>query len=255
MDRGDLFRLGLVKRSFIPELDIRILRKFTRYKLTSMRSSEKKRTQSVFTVCNVALDFVVSDMFGKSATLRSAFECRFTLIFAEFRKGSGSVAGDTPHVTGPTVPSYTPAFAPPQVVPMSENDHFPAAVTLDLIDDTVHTLHRFHHHSEGDAGRRQRGTGTDLPSTLHLQQLLRRGLPYEHRHSRHVYRHEYSDSVWKYEERDRKTPPTKEGSAVFSYGSAMAEVALQSEKFMKDRLVFFAKVLPRGLTDAYRGMK
>ena len=66
---GDLFRIGLVKSSFIPSLDIRILREFTRYryKLVSMRSSEKNRFQNAFTVCNVALDSVVSDMFGKSA--------------------------------------------------------------------------------------------------------------------------------------------------------------------------------------------
>ena len=31
-------------------------------------SSEKNRFQNAFTVCNVALDSVVSDMFGKSAT-------------------------------------------------------------------------------------------------------------------------------------------------------------------------------------------
>lgn len=67
---GDLFRIGLVKSSFIPDLDIRILREFTRYryKLVSMKSSEKNRFQNAFTVCNVALDSVVSDMFGKSAT-------------------------------------------------------------------------------------------------------------------------------------------------------------------------------------------
>lgn len=67
---GDLFRLGLVKSSFIPELDIRILRELTRYryKLTSMKSREKNRFQNAFTVCNVALDSVVSDMFGVSAT-------------------------------------------------------------------------------------------------------------------------------------------------------------------------------------------
>lgn len=67
---GDLFRLGLVPGSFIPTKDIRILREFTRYryKLTSMKSSEKNRFQNAFTVCNVALDSVVSDMFGKSAT-------------------------------------------------------------------------------------------------------------------------------------------------------------------------------------------
>ena len=67
---GDLFRLGLVKSSFIPSKDIRILRELTRYryKLTCMKSSEKNRFQNAFTVCNVALDSVVSDMFGKSAT-------------------------------------------------------------------------------------------------------------------------------------------------------------------------------------------
>ena len=67
---GDLFRIGLVKSSFIPAKDIRILRELTRYryKLTSMKSSEKNRFQNAFTVCNVALDSVVSDMFGKSAS-------------------------------------------------------------------------------------------------------------------------------------------------------------------------------------------
>lgn len=67
---GDLFRMGLVPGSYIPEKDIRILREFTRYrsKLVSMRSSEKCRFQNAFTVCNLTLDAVVSDMFGKSAT-------------------------------------------------------------------------------------------------------------------------------------------------------------------------------------------
>lgn len=67
---GDLFRLGLVPGSFIPPKSIRLLREFTRYrsKLVSMRSSEKNRFQNAFTVCNVALDSVVSDMFGKSAS-------------------------------------------------------------------------------------------------------------------------------------------------------------------------------------------
>ncbi len=67
---GDLFRLGLVPGSYIPCRDIRILREFTRYryKLVSCRSSEKNRYQNALTVCNVALDSVVSDIFGKSAT-------------------------------------------------------------------------------------------------------------------------------------------------------------------------------------------
>ena len=67
---GDLFRLGLVRGSYIPCKKIRILREFTRYryKLVSCRSSEKNRYQNSLTVCNVALDSVVSDVFGKSST-------------------------------------------------------------------------------------------------------------------------------------------------------------------------------------------
>jgi transposase len=66
---GDLFRLGLVPGSFIPPHIIRILRELTRYrfKLVGMRASERNRYQNCFTVCNVALDAVVSDMFGLSA--------------------------------------------------------------------------------------------------------------------------------------------------------------------------------------------
>ena len=66
---GNLFRMGLVPSSYIPGKDIRILREFTRYrsKLVSMRSSEKNRYQNAFTVCNLTLDAIVSDMFGKSA--------------------------------------------------------------------------------------------------------------------------------------------------------------------------------------------
>ncbi len=68
---GDFFRLGLVPGSFIPSKPIRVLREFTRYryKLVSMKSSEKNRFQNAFTACNIGLDSVVSDMFGKSATL------------------------------------------------------------------------------------------------------------------------------------------------------------------------------------------
>ncbi len=49
---------------------IRILREYTRYrsKLVACKSSEKNRFQNAFTVCNVALDAVVSDMFGNSAS-------------------------------------------------------------------------------------------------------------------------------------------------------------------------------------------
>jgi transposase len=67
---GDLFRLGLVPGSFIPPKDIRMLREYTRYesKLIGIRTGEKNRFRNSLTVCNVALDSVVSDIFGKSAT-------------------------------------------------------------------------------------------------------------------------------------------------------------------------------------------
>jgi transposase len=68
---GDLFRMGMVPGSYIPEKPIRILREYTRYrsKLVGCKSSEKNRFQNSLTVCNVALDSVVSDMSGKSASL------------------------------------------------------------------------------------------------------------------------------------------------------------------------------------------
>ena len=74
---GDLFRMDLVPRSYIPSKDIRILREFarSRSKLVSMRSSEKNRFQNAFTVCNLTLDAVVSDMFGKSATKMKSCRC------------------------------------------------------------------------------------------------------------------------------------------------------------------------------------
>jgi len=67
---GDLLRLGLVRDSYVPCKKIRILREYTRYryKLVSCRSSEKNRYQNALTVCNVALESVVSDIFGKSST-------------------------------------------------------------------------------------------------------------------------------------------------------------------------------------------
>ena len=68
---GDLFRFGLVPGSYIPEKLIRLLREYTRYraKLVTCKSGEKNRFQNAFTVCNIALDAVVTDMFGKSASL------------------------------------------------------------------------------------------------------------------------------------------------------------------------------------------
>lgn len=47
-----------------------MLREYTRYryKLVSYRSSEKNSYQNTLTVCNVTLDSVASDIFGKSST-------------------------------------------------------------------------------------------------------------------------------------------------------------------------------------------
>lgn len=66
---ADLFKLGIVRSSFIPSKDFRILREFTRYlyKLTCNRTSEKNRYTNALTVGNCKLDMVFSDIFGKSA--------------------------------------------------------------------------------------------------------------------------------------------------------------------------------------------
>ena len=67
---ADLFKLGLVRSSYIPSKDIRILREFTRYqyKLINTRSSKKNRFQNALTVGNCKIDMVFSDVFGKSAS-------------------------------------------------------------------------------------------------------------------------------------------------------------------------------------------
>ena len=67
---ADLFKFGIVRSSYIPEKDIRILREFTRYqfKLINIRSSEKNRFQNALTTGNCKLDLVFTDVFGKSAS-------------------------------------------------------------------------------------------------------------------------------------------------------------------------------------------
>ena len=67
---ADLFKLGLVRHSFIPVKNIRILRELTRYlfKLINMRSSEKNRLINALTVGNCKLDMTFSDVFGVSST-------------------------------------------------------------------------------------------------------------------------------------------------------------------------------------------
>lgn len=66
---ADLFKLGLVRSSFIPDKDFRVLRELTRYlyKLTCTRTSEKNRFTNALTVGNCKLDMVFSDIFGKSS--------------------------------------------------------------------------------------------------------------------------------------------------------------------------------------------
>ena len=66
---ADLFKLGLVRSSFIPKKDFRTLRELTRYiyKLTCMKSSEKNRFINALTVGNCKLDMVFTDVFGKSS--------------------------------------------------------------------------------------------------------------------------------------------------------------------------------------------
>lgn len=66
---ADLFKMGLVRSSYIPSKDFRVLREFTRYryKLTNTKSSEKNRFTNALTVGNCKLDMVFSDIFGKSS--------------------------------------------------------------------------------------------------------------------------------------------------------------------------------------------
>ena len=66
---ADLFKLGIVRSSFIPDRIFRILREFTRYiyKLTCIKTSEKNRFTNALTVGNCKLDMVFSDIFGQSA--------------------------------------------------------------------------------------------------------------------------------------------------------------------------------------------
>lgn len=66
---ADLFKLGIVRSSFIPSKDFRVLREFTRYnyKLTCNKTSEKNRFTNALTVGNCKLDMVFTDIFGKSS--------------------------------------------------------------------------------------------------------------------------------------------------------------------------------------------
>ena len=67
---SELFKCDLVRSSFIPPPEIRQLRDLCRYyaKLTYVNVSEKNRAQNCLTMCNLKLDDVFTDVFGKSAT-------------------------------------------------------------------------------------------------------------------------------------------------------------------------------------------
>ena len=99
---ADLFKIGIVRGSFIPNKDIRILRELTRYlyKLTNMRTSEKNRFTNALTVGNCKLDMVFSDIFGKTSsaiinTILSALtvgNCKLDMVFSDiFGKTSSAI--------------------------------------------------------------------------------------------------------------------------------------------------------------------
>lgn len=65
----DLFKLDLVRSSFIPPKDFRQLRELTRfrYKLVGERSAEKNRIQNCMTISNIGLGSILSDPLGRSS--------------------------------------------------------------------------------------------------------------------------------------------------------------------------------------------
>lgn len=65
---AQLLQAGLLKASFIPEHNIRELRKLTRYehKLQGQLQQEKNRVQKLLQECNIKINEVLSDIFGPS---------------------------------------------------------------------------------------------------------------------------------------------------------------------------------------------
>lgn len=66
---ADLFKLGIVRSSYIPKKEIRILRELVRYraKLINIKTSEKNRYSNALTVGNCKLDIVFRHVFVKSS--------------------------------------------------------------------------------------------------------------------------------------------------------------------------------------------
>jgi transposase len=63
-----LVRFGLIRKSFVPPLDLRDLRDLVRYRrsVVQARSAERNRLQKILETANVKLASVASDVFGKS---------------------------------------------------------------------------------------------------------------------------------------------------------------------------------------------
>ncbi|MCI9218966.1 MAG: IS110 family transposase [Lachnospiraceae bacterium] len=97
---ANLFRMDLAVPSFISPADIRDLRELCRYrlKLTYTRISEKNRYHNFMVVFNIRLDFVFSDLFGKSASARIQFG--LLILPHAVAKGDCQVRDLTPRHTG-----------------------------------------------------------------------------------------------------------------------------------------------------------
>ena len=100
-----------MKGSYIPCKLIRILREYTRYryKLVSCHSSEKNRYQNAITVCNVALDSVVSDIFGKSSSSYNT-ATRFIHSYCNYLSINKFKNYVTKHIFSSVVADRTPTF-------------------------------------------------------------------------------------------------------------------------------------------------
>jgi transposase len=65
---AQLLRAGLIRKSYVPAKEIRMLRKFVRYRrsLVAGRTDERNRLQKLLESANIKLGAVASDVFGKS---------------------------------------------------------------------------------------------------------------------------------------------------------------------------------------------
>jgi transposase len=89
---AELMEVGLLRGSFLPPEQVRMLRDYTRYqtKLTEERSREKQRLLKVLEAAGIKLDCVASDTFGVSGRLMLAALVkgeRDPLVLAGLAKG------------------------------------------------------------------------------------------------------------------------------------------------------------------------